>query len=147
MGWGLDYASEYGSNYGSDYGGTGYGDYGDGAAPDLPRLSRLDTLSNAVCAGPPYVYTGDGLTDNMLCGREQELSPCLADRGAPLLVYDGGAYSQVCTGYHLWPDLFLYASFISCNGNISQSVSQNFHNPFRCRGHQQSEIIKVTSTK
>ena len=77
-----------------------------GAAPDLPKISRLDTLTNAVCTGPTTVYTEDDVTDNMLCGIEQEFSPLgqgnnCTDLGAPLLVYEGGAYSQVRHGHGL----------------------------------------------
>ena len=72
----------------------------EGAAPDLPKISRLDTLTNAICTGPTTVYTEDDVTDNMLCGVEQEFGQgnnC-TDLGAPLLVYEGGAYSQVQHG-------------------------------------------------
>ena len=69
----------------------------DGAAPDLPQLAKLDTVTNAVCTGPTSVYTEGDVTDNMLCGKEQERSFFVGDEGAPLLIPEGGGryYSQV----------------------------------------------------
>jgi hypothetical protein len=69
----------------------------DGATPDLPQLAKLDTVTNAVCTGPTSVYTEGDVTDNMLCGKEQQRSFFVGDEGAPLLIAEGGGryYSQV----------------------------------------------------
>ena len=65
--------------------------------PDLPQLTKLVTVTNAVCTGPTTVYTEEDVTENMLCGKEQERNLFVGDEGAPLLIPEGGGryYSQV----------------------------------------------------
>ena len=55
----------------------------------------LNTMTNAQCISPPYLWNPLLITKNMICAYDSEKSPCYNDSGGPLVTNEGKYYSVI----------------------------------------------------
>merc|ERR1711874_241894 len=66
-----------------------------GTTPSVLIEATINTMSNAQCTRSPYIYTGNVITDRMLCATASGKDACHGDSGGPLVTKESGGYYTV----------------------------------------------------